>query len=88
MIVAKVINKIAVVEIHGGIGGKIKSTDMEKLVNRILEDKRMRASGARHRLTRRRRCGLRLHLPRSQEESPAAGRWLRTYAGLALRADT
>ncbi len=43
MIVAKVINKIAVVEIHGSIGGKIKSTDMEKLVNRILEDKRMRA---------------------------------------------
>ena len=43
MIVAKVINKIAVVEIHGGIGGKIKSPDMEKLVNRILDDKRMRA---------------------------------------------
>lgn len=44
MIVAnKVINKIAVVEIHGGIGGKIKSPDMEKLVNRILEDRRMRA---------------------------------------------
>ena len=43
MIVARVVSKIAVVEIHGGIGGKIKSTDMEKLVNRILEDKRMRA---------------------------------------------
>lgn len=43
MLVAKVINKIAVIEIHGGIGSKIKSTDMEKLVNRILEDKRMRA---------------------------------------------
>ena len=43
MIVAKVTNKIAVVEIHGGIGGKIKSPDMEKLVNRILEDKRLRA---------------------------------------------
>ena len=43
MIVARVVNKIAVVEIHGGIGGKIKSTDMEKLANRILEDKRMRA---------------------------------------------
>ena len=43
MLVAKVINKIAVVEIHGGIGGKIKSPDMEKLVNRILEDKRLRA---------------------------------------------
>ncbi len=43
MLVAKVINKIAVVEIHGTIGGKIKSPDMEKLVNRILEDKRMRA---------------------------------------------
>ena len=43
MIVARVVNKIAVVEIHGGIGGKVKSPDMEKLVNRILEDKRMRA---------------------------------------------
>ena len=43
MLVAKVINKIAVVEIHGGIGGKIRSPDMEKLVNRILEDRRMRA---------------------------------------------
>ena len=43
MIVTKVVSKIAVIEIHGGIGGRIKSPDMEKLLNRVLEDQRIRA---------------------------------------------
>ena len=44
MFVAKVISKIAVVEIHGGIGGRNKSPEMEKLLRRVLEDQRVRAA--------------------------------------------
>ena len=87
MLVAKVINKIAVVEIHGGIGGKIRSPDMEKLVNRILEDRRMRAvvldidSPGGTRRPRTTSTAL-------SGESRVAGRWWRASGVWARRAGT
>ena len=43
MLVARMKPKIAVVEIHGAIGGGIKSPEMEKLLNRIMDDPRFRS---------------------------------------------
>ncbi len=43
MLVARMKPKIAVVEIHGAIGGGIKSPEMEKLLNRIMDDPRLRS---------------------------------------------
>ena len=38
MIIARMKPKIAVVELHGTIGGSLKSPDVEKLLNRVLDD--------------------------------------------------
>ena len=43
MLVAKLSSKIAVIEIYGGIGARVKSPDMEKLMSHVLEDQRLRA---------------------------------------------
>ena len=43
MIVARLASKIAVVEMHGAIGGRVRSADVERLIERVLADPRMRA---------------------------------------------
>ncbi len=43
MIVARLASKIAVVEMHGAIGGRVRSADVERLIERVLDDPRMRA---------------------------------------------
>ncbi len=43
MLIAKLSPKIAVIEVHGGIGSRVRSADMERVLNRVLEEPRIRA---------------------------------------------
>ena len=44
MLVTKMKPKIAVIEIHGVIGGGVKSPEMERLMNRVMDDPAFRAT--------------------------------------------
>ena len=44
MLVAKMKPKIAVIEIHGVIGGSVKSPEMERLMSRVMDDPSFRAA--------------------------------------------
>ena len=80
--------RTAVVQIHGSIGGAVKSPDVERLMKQVLEDSRFPRPGPRYRLRGRRRVRIRTTSTAPSDESPTKSPSSPTFGASARQAAT